>query len=185
MEKNLNSYIKIYNILDKEKCQETVEELDNLEFELHTFYNYLEDRNVQHGNELSVYNGHSMYYNYYMQQIWEGLKSYLTDMNFPWYNTWSGFSPIRYNRYNVGTEMHKHCDHIHTLFEGPKKGIPTLSIVGCLNENFSGGKFIMFDDEEIKLNTGDIMIFPSNFLFPHCVTEVTEGTRYTLVSWTW
>ena len=37
--------------------------------------------------------------------------------------------------------------------------------------------------KEIKLKTGDILMFPSNFMYPHEVTECTKGTRYSFVSW--
>jgi predicted 2-oxoglutarate/Fe(II)-dependent dioxygenase YbiX len=43
----------------------------------------------------------------------------------------------------------------------------------------------MFGDEEIKFKTGDLLIFPSNFLYPHRVEPVTKGVRYSFISWTW
>ena len=43
----------------------------------------------------------------------------------------------------------------------------------------------MFDDTEIHLEVGDLLIFPSNFLYPHKVNMVTEGTRHSFVSWVW
>ena len=81
--------------------------------------------------------------------------------------------------------MKEHCDHIHTVFDGTRKGIPVLSIVGALNDNYEGGDFIMWETEKIKLPQGSIMIFPSNFMYPHKVTPVTSGTRYSYVSWTY
>ena len=56
-------------------------------------------------------------------------------------------------------------------------------MVGLLNNDFKGGKFIMFKNKEFKLKQGDLIIFPSNFLYPHEITEVTKGTRYSYVSW--
>ena len=56
--------------------------------------------------------------------------------------------------------MALHCDHIHSIFDGEKKGIPILSILGTLNEDYGGGKFIMFDDYEVPFKTGDVVIFP-------------------------
>jgi len=44
---------------------------------------------------------------------------------------------------------------------------------------------IMFKDTQIKMNTGDVVIFPSNFLYPHKVNPVTKGVRYSCVSWAW
>jgi len=91
-------------------------------------------------------------------------------------------SHIRFNRYQVGTSMKGHYDHIHDLFDGEKKGIPILSFVGLLNDDFEGGEFMLIR-EEMKLKKGDILIFPSVFLFPHEVLPITSGTRYSFVTW--
>ena len=79
--------------------------------------------------------------------------------------------------------MSRHSDHIQSLFTGEKRGIPILSVVGVLNDNYEGGEFIMFDDYEIKFKTGDLIIFPSVFLYPHKVKPVIKGIRYSFVSW--
>ena len=78
--------------------------------------------------------------------------------------------------------MRKHYDHIHSVFDGSRKGIPCLSFIGILNNNFTGGDFII-RNKKIKTKTGDIIIFPSCFLYPHEVTEVKKGVRYSFVSW--
>jgi predicted 2-oxoglutarate/Fe(II)-dependent dioxygenase YbiX len=92
-------------------------------------------------------------------------------------------STIRFNRYQVGTNMKFHHDHIHALFDGEKKGVPILSILGLLNDDFEDGDFLMFDAKKVQLEAGDIILFPSNFLYPHAVATVTKGTRYSFVSW--
>ena len=51
----------------------------------------------------------------------------------------------RINRYIEGTEMKIHHDHIHSLFDGEQKGIPILSVVGVLNDDYEGGDFIFYD----------------------------------------
>lgn len=94
-------------------------------------------------------------------------------------------SPIRFNKYEVGTNMKPHCDHIHTLFDGEKKGIPILTVLGLLNDDFEGGDFLLIDDKKLNLDAGDIVIFPSNFMYPHSVTTITKGTRYSFVCWAW
>jgi hypothetical protein len=96
---------------------------------------------------------------------------------------WKGFSTIRFNRYLKDQIMSKHVDFIHDLFTGDKRGIPILSIVGVLNDDYEGGEFIMFDDYEIKFKAGDIILFPSTFLYPHLVKPVKKGIRYAFVSW--
>ena len=73
-------------------------------------------------------------------------------------------------------------DHIHSLFDGQRKGIPILSILGVLNEGYEGGEFVFFQDYEVPLKAGDIMVFPSNFMYPHTVKELTKGERFTFVT---
>jgi predicted 2-oxoglutarate/Fe(II)-dependent dioxygenase YbiX len=80
--------------------------------------------------------------------------------------------------------MAMHCDHINTLFDGQRKGIPILSVVGLMNDNYTGGEFIMCG-KEIELMAGDLLVFPSVFMYPHMVNPVTTGVRYSLVSWVW
>lgn len=94
----------------------------------------------------------------------------------------NGLSKIRFNKYEQGTEMRAHQDHIHTLFDGTVKGIPTLSLVGLLNDDFDGGEFCFYN-KPLALKQGDILIFPSLFMYPHNVTEVTKGVRHSFVSW--
>ena len=81
--------------------------------------------------------------------------------------------------------MDHHCDHIQTLFDGKNKGVPILSCLGLLNDNYEGGEFFILDDFKIDLKKGDLLIFPSNFLYPHRVLPVTSGIRYSYISWVW
>jgi predicted 2-oxoglutarate/Fe(II)-dependent dioxygenase YbiX len=96
----------------------------------------------------------------------------------------SEFNDARLNRYLPGTVMRRHVDHIHTIFDGQAKGIPILTILMNLNDGYEGGGLIVCD-REYNLNKGDVIIFPSCFLFPHEVREVTSGVRFSAVSWAW
>ena len=78
--------------------------------------------------------------------------------------------------------MKAHYDHIYSLFDGKLRGVPILSFVGLLNDNYKGGEF-MCRNKKIKLKRGDILMFPSNFMYPHEVKEVTKGIRYSFVGW--
>jgi predicted 2-oxoglutarate/Fe(II)-dependent dioxygenase YbiX len=109
----------------------------------------------------------------------------IKDFHFSWFDGWNGFTPLRFNQYKENKKMAEHCDHIIINEAGTRKGIPVLSIIGSLNDDYEGGEFIMFQDEEIKLKQGDLMIFPSVFLYPHRVEPVTKGVRNTFVSWAW
>lgn len=95
----------------------------------------------------------------------------------------NGFSNISLNHYTAGTKMSIHYDHIHSVFDGNTRGIPILSALGLLHSDFKGGEFIICNDYHVPFEGGDIVIFPSLFLYPHEVTTVTEGDRYSFVAW--
>ena len=95
------------------------------------------------------------------------------------------FSGIRFNRYGKGQIMRQHHDHIHSLFDGKEKGIPVLSFILNLNDNYRGADLYFWEDHAVHLGKGDIIMFPSVFPFPHGVTEAREGVRYSAVSWAW
>jgi Rps23 Pro-64 3,4-dihydroxylase Tpa1-like proline 4-hydroxylase len=53
-----------------------------------------------------------------------------------------------------------------------------------LNENYEGGEFTFFDRKiSIKPTKSSIIMFPSNFMYPHEILPVTKGTRYSIVTW--
>ena len=97
----------------------------------------------------------------------------------------AGFSTIRFNRYGKGQIMRQHHDHIHSLFDGNEKGIPVLSFILNLNDNYRGADLYFWRDHAVHLGKGDIIMCPSLFLCPHGVTEAREGVRYSAVSWAW
>ncbi len=95
------------------------------------------------------------------------------------------FSPVRFNRYKPGQIMRQHHDHIHSIFDGNQKGIPVLSMILNFNDDYEGAELFFWEDYVIELGKGDIVIFPSLFLFPHGVTEATKGVRYSGAVWAW
>ena len=97
----------------------------------------------------------------------------------------SMYSPVRFNRYSDGQIMRQHHDHIHSLFDGEAKGIPVLSFILNFNDDYEGADLYFWNDYKIPLGKGDVVIFPSLFLFPHGVTEIKKGVRYSGVAWSW
>tara|TARA_B100001059_G_scaffold204938_1_gene214542 strand:+ start:412 stop:966 length:555 start_codon:yes stop_codon:yes gene_type:complete len=88
---------------------------------------------------------------------------------------------FRLNKYDVGGYMSRHCDNIHHS-HGQTFGYPQASVLLFLNDNFKGGEFLV-SEEQPKIKTGEALIFPSNFMFPHEVKKITQGTRWSIVSW--
>ena len=97
----------------------------------------------------------------------------------------SMFNTIRLNRYSPGQIMRQHIDHIHSIFDGNIKGVPVLSFIFNFNDDYEGADLYFWEDTVVKLGKGDVVMFPSNFLFPHGVTEATKGIRYSGVCWGW
>ena len=188
MDKDIRTYLKIYSDwLTPEVCEETVAELEKVEgqFQTHQFYDSTDGSYHSYEHELSVTWSNVKHKDYIMKRIWVGLQRYMQDFQFSWYSSWNGYSEVRFNRYRPDTQMKLHCDHIHSMFDGQRKGIPSLTILGGLNNDYTGGELVFWEDTPITLKAGEIMIFPSNFLYPHRVDMVTKGTRYSYVSWTW
>ena len=186
---HLKDFTKIYeNFIDDDLCKTVVKQLETADWQMHTFYDYANNKSVQHDKELDIAYLETEESKATQDKLWYAVNQYLRkDFGFmsEWYGTWSGYSRIRYNRYNVDTRMKLHCDHIHSMFDGERKGIPTLTILGSLNDDYEGGDLILWESEKIELKAGSVIIFPSNFMYPHKVVEVTKGVRYSFVSWVW
>jgi predicted 2-oxoglutarate/Fe(II)-dependent dioxygenase YbiX len=121
-----------------------------------------------------------------MENTWHVINQYICkDINFPWMEGWNGFTDTKFNKYDINTSMKQHCDHIRSMFDGNIKGVPILSVIGALNNDYEGGELIFFDDQIIDLKKGDVMVFPSNFMYPHKVSNITNGERYSFVNWVW
>lgn len=181
----LESYIKIYkDIIPKKICTTSIRELKKESWNMHEFYDTKTDSMYHLDKELSVsYADNLSTRECLMKLIFNSLENYiLKDLNYPWFKGWAGYTPIRFNKYEKNTQMNLHWDSIHSAFDGTVKGIPMLSIIGVLNDDYEGGELIM-RDKQVKLDAGDILVFPSSFMYPHYVKEVTKGTRYSFVSW--
>ncbi|QPB08076.1 2OG-Fe(II) oxygenase [Synechococcus phage S-H9-1] len=80
-------------------------------------------------------------------------------------------------RYDTGGFFKIHTDH----YAGQPR---TMSMIYLLNDNYGGGEISFFQgDYSIKPQAGSCVVFPSNFMYPHEIKEVTSGTRYSIVSW--
>jgi predicted 2-oxoglutarate/Fe(II)-dependent dioxygenase YbiX len=189
MKKNLSDYVVLNKgVISEELCDLTVKELEESNsLKKHLFHKYENEQLIEYsrgGDPENSFDKLPTSSDILMNVSWEVVRKYVQDdIDFHWFSSWQGFTGFKYIRYTADTEMHKHCDHIHSLFEGTRRGIPILTMISLFNDDFTGGDFIMFDDEKINLEKGDILIFPSIFTFPHTVEKLTSGTRYSAASW--
>jgi Rps23 Pro-64 3,4-dihydroxylase Tpa1-like proline 4-hydroxylase len=80
-------------------------------------------------------------------------------------------------RYNEGQFYIQHTDS----FKGQQRSV---SCSFLLNDDYEGGEFAFFDREiMIRGGKGSIVMFPSNFMFPHEIMPVTSGIRYSIITW--
>ena len=82
-------------------------------------------------------------------------------------------------RYGVGGHYKFHVD------DGTGLDRKYSSIL-LLNNDYEGGELCFKIGEKIiKIETspGKLIVWPSNFMFPHSVRPLTKGTRYSIVSW--
>jgi predicted 2-oxoglutarate/Fe(II)-dependent dioxygenase YbiX len=86
----------------------------------------------------------------------------------------TGYKILRY------TEGQFYTQHTDSFKEHPRS--VTASII--LNDNYEGGEFAFFNRKlSYRLEKGDAILFPSNFMYPHEIMPVTKGTRYSIVTW--
>ena len=183
----IEDYIYVKNHIPTEVCEALIDECNKKKWRKHTWNNYATGTSSSEPTkELDVMSCTQEQQNKITPYLIKALDAYQVKHTWPGDKTqgpWlTKFSPIRFNKYEIGTMMREHYDHIHSIFDGKMKGVPIVSIVANLNENYEGSEFCC-RGKEIKLKTGDILLFPSNFMYPHEVKEATKGTRYSFVSW--
>ena len=64
----------------------------------------------------------------------------------------------------------------------------TMSCILLLNNDYDGGNLCFRNPDgsgewEVEIRPGRMIIWPSNFLYPHTVKPVTKGKWYSVVAW--
>ena len=184
---DVKAFSKLYkSVVPNDLCDKTVSEMSRLDFKEHTFYNANTNDSppLLFSQELSMSWGNISTKPYLNKLVDDTAFRYVQELRMPWFNKYQGYSHVRFNKYAENKKMALHADHIHSMFDGERKGIPILSVLGVLNDDYEGGEFVLID-EKIDLSKGDIIIFPSDFMYPHKVEPVTKGIRYSYISWIW
>ena len=167
---DIENYIYVKNHIPKELCDALINECNEKKWEKHHWNNYGSGTDASEDTkELDViystkeqqarlipYIGKALE-EYQIKHTWPGDKT-----QWPWLTE---LSPVRFNKYEPGNIMRPHYDHIHSIFDGKSKGVPIVSIVANLNDDYEGAEFYC-RDKDIPLKAGDILLFPSSFMFP-------------------
>ena len=111
------------------------------------------------------------------QEIYNILKLCIDD-----YAKYWGINVVYYEAFNFvkydgpGQQFKIHADH------GPAYNT-TVSAVIYLNDDYEGGEiyFPRLDKLNYKPTTGDIVIFPSNYIYEHASNDIINGIKYSVV----
>ena len=86
----------------------------------------------------------------------------------------TGYELLRYRRGEFYTE------HVDEFTDMQRQ----VSCSFSLNDDYQGGEFAFFkNDLKIRAPKGSAIMFPSNFMYPHQILPVTEGVRYSIITW--
>ena len=180
-------------IVPADLCDGVIKDIETRPWEPHTWYNNKTDTRYSNEKmELDIQGTTPELQKVLGRYVVESGRIYNQKYSYPFADQpdrsgqiMDHFSPIRFNRYAPGQIMRQHHDHIHSIFDGERKGVPVLTFIFNFNDDYEGADLFFWEDTVVKLGKGDILMFPSNWLFPHGVTEVTKGIRYSGSVWGW
>ena len=109
------------------------------------------------------------------KEVEDSLDTCLRDYESLWHLQMNYKEAFNFVKYLPGEYFKIHGDH------GPYYSC-TVSAVVYLNDDYTGGE-IDFTRHGIRIkpDAGDIVIFPSNFVYEHASCEVFEGIKYSVV----
>jgi hypothetical protein len=111
------------------------------------------------------------------ETIFQAVRTCVDDYGRLWgvgIQSYEAFNFVKYE--GSGTHFKIHADH------GPTY-VTTVSIVVYLNDDYEGGDiwFPRMDNLSIKPKTGDIVVFPSTYIYEHASQDMISGTKYAVV----
>lgn len=110
------------------------------------------------------------------QKTFEKIKPAVDDYGRYWgvgIQYYESFNFVKYE--GSGTHFKIHADH------GPAY-VTTISVVAYVNDDYEGGElyFPRFD-LTIKPKKGDVVVFPSTYIYEHASNDMISGTKYSIV----
>jgi len=182
----LEKYIKVYdNILDHNLCDRVINEYCSTDEWLTSVVGAEGKIDTSHRNvkEIHISSPPIVNENYESRHSIDkdlfacaskGIELY--NKEFPYCNVEEdqGYKLLKYDK---GYFFKEHVDSF--------KAFPrAVTAIFALNENYDGGHICFFKRNiKLKLKKGSILLFPSNFMYPHEITEIKSGTRYSIVTW--
>tara|TARA_R100000278_G_scaffold121857_1_gene106679 strand:- start:652 stop:1287 length:636 start_codon:yes stop_codon:yes gene_type:complete len=207
LNKEIKDYVKIYdNIYSEDLCDAIINEYPDKEYIPAKTGDGLSPH-LRHVDEIGISlpeNNNSKIRHDLLNALHYGMskviKQYQTSFPYFYIEMDTGFQLLKYK---TGHYYKQHVDTfrpvvdqnlINTIldmkltpedllkFHG--SGQRALSCSIQLNNDFEGGELALWDrDYIVKIPKGSVLVFPSNFMYPHEVLEITKGTRHAIVTW--
>jgi predicted 2-oxoglutarate/Fe(II)-dependent dioxygenase YbiX len=180
----LEDYIYIVkNALSHEVCNETLNEFINSDEWADTAIASGVNKNVRNCQTIVISFPHVIQKNKDVRHkldnaIFDGaskcIREYNTKFSHCKIEEDSGYELLKY------PEGCFYIEHTDSFKARPR----AVSCSFILNNDYEGGEFAFFNRElKYKVEKGDALMFPSNFMYPHEVMPVTKGTRYSIITW--
>ena len=120
------------------------------------------------------------WYNILLSFFKNGLDKYKSQNNIIDF-AYSNITNIEVLKYKETGFYTWHTDHCAQI---PR----TMSCILLLNNDYEGGNLCFKNPDgsgewQVDVKPNRMIIWPSNFLYPHTVKPVTKGTRYSVVAW--
>ena len=174
--------------IDRNQCLSVMNSLDNLERDDSAPYT----DGLLNDDADTYFDPNIKYIDNVRDRIFiDGLKEYaskIRSFNWSYYDTKSFHcSEMIIRRYNEGSEFKYHHDDIigeifpHWFLR--RQNILTCNFYFSDAEDYEGGDLVFTCGKTFHPSMGDIIIFPSNWMFYHEVQRITKGKRYSGTVW--
>ena len=183
----IKNFVKIYDdVLPLNVVSNLIRFANSVDFkEAKVGDNNTKDFNIRRTYTLALSNlnnslTHVHWYNLLFHFFENKLNQYKFDLNILDYG-YKNIFDIEILKYEDTGFYTWHVDHFATI---PR----TMSCILLLNNDYEGGNLCFrnpngSEEWEVEVKPGRMIIWPSNFLYPHTVKPVTKGKRYSVVAW--
>ena len=181
----IDEYVKVYtNVIEKEICDEFSEKIRN-EKQKNNFNSPMTDL-LRVGKYVNVYATQPEFKNF-SKKVIDNISSdtvsrYVKDVR-PFYYAYGdnlSTSDAHILDYSKDDFFRIHHDHYAESLNFSR----LLTVCAYLNDDYEGG-YLEFPSigKTYRFKKGDVIVFPSNWMYYHGVTPITSGNRYTIVFW--
>jgi len=183
--RNIEDYIQVFeNILSDDLCDRILTEYANCKFWNPTLIGSgTVDRNVRNTDTIGISTQAVIQQNQNTRKVLDGEIFNAAALAIQKYNEVfpearieqdSGYELLRYN------EGQFYIQHTDSFLKQPR----AVSCSFAINDDYEGGEFAFWNrDKKVFLKKGSVIMFPSNFMYPHEIMPVTKGTRYSIITW--